>query len=201
MSLLDQMQQDAADRIKIPTDEDLQTVGELAREQVRLESRFNDHVFGQLVAINASVPELEAALAEAKDSLSNIKENKLPNAVEQFGLTQFKLSDGSTVTIKEEVYAGITEDNKPAAFGWLKSTGNEGIIKHNITCPFGKGEDSAAETLIEKLDSLGYTYTNTRSVHPQTLRAFVKKQLEAGTPIPLDLFSIHVKKQSTIKLK
>jgi hypothetical protein len=178
------MREDAASTFRAPTDEDLKTVGELAHEQLRLEKLLEEQ---------------EEVLRTIKDQLTDVREFKLPNAVEKFGFSEFKLKDGSSVTIKEEVYAGITDENKPAAFEWLAKTGNDGLIKNEVKCPFGKGQDQEAKLLVDLLNNHGYSFTNSRTIHPQTLKAFVKHQMEDGKAVPMDIFSIHVKKIANIK--
>lgn len=201
MDLTEVMAGDAAKRIVVPTDEALKTVGDLANAQYLLETRLDDDVISELESSFPSIPELEAALKKRKEELAKIKEVELPNAIEAFGLSEVKLLDGSLVSIKEEVYAGITEEHREPAYTWLEKTGNDGIIKNEVKLPFGKGQDAEAKQVIDLLTDRGFSFTNSRSVHPQTLKAFVKKQLEAGNPIPTDIFSIHVKKVASIKKK
>ena len=182
--LSEMMREDASTAFKAPTDEELKTVGELAHEQLRLEKLMEEQ---------------EEVLRTIKDQLVDIREFKLPNAVEKFGFSEFKLKDGSSVVIKEEVYAGITDENKPAAFEWLEKTGNDGIVKNEVKCPFGKGQDQEAKLLVDLLNNHGYSFTNSRTIHAQTLKAFVKHQMEDGNPVPLDIFSVHIKRVSNIK--
>jgi hypothetical protein len=171
--------------MRLPSDDGLRIVADLANEQLRLQ---------QLVC------EQEAALKDLKEQLTEVSEVDLPSALEALGVASITLSDGGCVTMKESVFAGITEKNKEAAFEWLEATDNDGIINNVVGCNFGKGQDSEAQRLTELLSSQGYSYTNTRSVNSQTLKAFVRKQLEEGLPIPVDVFSIHVKKTALIGL-
>jgi hypothetical protein len=184
--LLQEMASDAAEQaMRLPSDDGLRIVADLANEQLRLQ---------QLVC------EQEAALKDLKEQLTEVSEVDLPSALEALGVASITLSDGGCVTMKESVFAGITEKNKEAAFEWLEATDNDGIINNVVGCNFGKGQDSEAQRLTELLSSQGYSYTNTRSVNSQTLKAFVRKQLEEGLPIPVDVFSIHVKKTALIGL-
>lgn len=184
--LLQEMASDAAEQaMRLPSDDGLRIVADLANEQLRLQ---------QLVC------EQEAALKDLKEQLTKVSEVDLPSALEALGVASITLSDGGCVTMKESVFAGITEKNKEAAFEWLEATDNDGIINNVVGCNFGKGQDSEAQRLTELLSSQGYSYTNTRSVNSQTLKAFVRKQLEEGLPIPVDVFSIHVKKTALIGL-
>jgi hypothetical protein len=204
MNIDELIAQDAIEQqqaIRPPSDADLRSVGDLANKQLKLESRLDEAVIADLELMDPSVPELEALLKKKKEELSKVKEYDLPNAVQAFGLSEFKLLDGSLVTIKEDVYAGITEENREDAFEWLEATGNDGIIKNEVKCPFGKGQDAEAKRLADILSTQGYSFTSSRSVHPSTLKAFVRKQLEEGLPIPTDVFSIHVKKIASIKVK
>lgn len=201
MQLSDLMEQDAKKQFSAPQDSDLKSIGELATRQVALESFERAPTIQQLIDLDPSVPELEAALVQKKKELANLREVLLPNALAQFGIADVGLLDGSRVTVKEEIYAGITEENRDPAFKWLEETNNDGIIKNEIKCPFGKGQDNTAKLLAALLAERGYSFVQSRSVHPQTLKAFVRKQLEDAKPIPTDVFSIHVKKVSTVKLK
>lgn len=202
MGISQMMEEDSRQTpIKVPKDEDFKTISELANRQLLLENNHEQRIVDTILACNPSVPELEDALRRKKEELSKLKEVDLPNAVESFGLSEFKLLDNSVVSIKEEVYAGITEENKKSAFEWLEATDNDGIIKNEVKCPFGKGQDAEAKQLVDLLAGQGFSFTNSRTIHPQTLKAFVKRQLEDGKPVPTDIFSIHIKKIAVIKTK
>ena len=187
MDLSEMMESDAQEQVArhFPTDEEMRTVAELANEQLRLEKLVSDR---------------ELELRTIKDQLAKVREVDLPKAFEAFSITGVKLLDDTTVNIKEEIFSGITEENKSAAFAWLEETGNDGIIKNEIKVPFGKGQDADAKVASELLTTAGFSFSNNRSVHPQTLKAFVRTQLADGEPIPTDIFSIHVKKTAEIKL-
>ena len=171
-------------RSQAPSDEQLKSISELAVEQSRLESE---------------VEEAEVALKEKNELLRLVSEVRLPAAMEAVNMDSFRLKDGRSITIKEHVAAAITKEHEPAAFAWLEKTGNEGIIKNEFSIPFGKGQNDEAEELERVLEERGVSYSKHRGVHHSTLKAFVKKQLESGSPIPVDLFSIFVKKVATIK--
>ena len=180
------MASDAMDQtLRLPSDDELKTVGELANEQLRLEK---------------SLAEQELLLKELKEQLTQVREFSLPAALEAFGMTSVTLRDGSKINIKQDVYAGITEENREAAFEWLEATDNEGLIKNEVKLPFGKGQDAEAKKLTELLSSQGYSFINSRTVHSQTLKAFIRKQLEDGLPVPMDIFSVHVKNIASITL-
>lgn len=186
MDLTSMMAEDsAAKATAIPTDEKLAGVAELAAEQLRLEKL---------------VIEQEATLAETRSQLTKVSEVDLPARLEELGLSSITLANGEVVLIDEEIYAGITKENQPKAFEWLEATGNDGIIKNEVKSLFGKGQDAEAKQLMALIETNGFSFTNNKSVHPQTLRAFVKGQLRDGYQVPFDLFSVHVKRTSSIKI-
>lgn len=178
------MEEDAVAGVSLPSDGALAAVSQLANEQLRLE---------ELLARK------EEELRTVSAALTKVREFDLPNAMEALGLASFSLLDGNVVGIREEVYASITEEHRAQAFEWLENTSNEGIIKHEVKVPFGKGQDADSRELVSILTEKGYSFSDTRSVHPQTLKSFVRHQLADALPIPLDLFGVHLKRISKIE--
>lgn len=201
MDLSQMMAEDSLRRGKLPTEEELTTISGLARRQLEIETKNREEVVDGLMVLDPSLPELEEALKRKKAELAQIREFDLPNAIEATGVSEIKLVDGTKLTVKEEVYAGITDENRELAFKWLEATNNDGIIKNDVSIPFGKGQEPEAKLFMDLVSSRGYSFTNRRTVHPQTLKAFIKKQMEDGVVVPADVFSIHIKKVATIKTK
>lgn len=172
--------------IPVPKDESLATIAQLANEQMRLEDE---------------VAEAEDRLKSLKEQLRSIERGKLPEALARFGLASFKLENGGEVSVKDDVYAGITEEHRPAALKWMEDTGHDDIIKNEVSLNFGKGQDQETQELVDILNERGYSFERKRSIHPQTLKAFVRHALEEGVAIPFDLFSVHVDKVAKIKVK
>ena len=52
---------------------------------------------------------------------------------------------------------------------------------------------------ISALTSLGLEPIDKEQVHPQTLKAFVREQVESGKPFPLELFGAFLGQKATIK--
>jgi hypothetical protein len=130
------------------------------------------------------------ALSAKQDRLSQILMERIPDIMEELALTDFGMADGSKITVKKDVKASISEERKPAAFAWLRANDFDGIIKTNVSAAFGKGEAELAEKARDALTAAGFSATMADSVHYQTLKAFVKEQLEAGTKIPMETFGV-----------
>ena len=146
--------------------------------------------------------ELEEAAAEKKKALLKTEREDLPDLMAEVGLTEIKLDDGTIVTIKEEVDAKISEANRTSAMSWLTDNGFGGIIKTEVSVTFGSGEHDNAIELVNELNGNGYESAQmAETVHPSTLKAFVKERLAEGTAIPFDVFGIFPYNKAIIKEK
>lgn len=151
--------------------------------------------------LEARIAQMTVDLAEEQGKLDKILKGHIPSIMEQLGLEEFKLKDGSKVTVKQDIKCGITEERKPAAFAWLADNEYDGIIKTGIALAFGKGEIADAERAIEVLHEAGFGAAELdKSIHPSTLKSFVKERLEAGDNIPLDTFGVFDFKVAKIAL-
>ena len=57
-----------------------------------------------------------------------------------------------------------------------------------MVAAFGKGESEQALQLCAELQAKGVAAQFEQTVAPQTLKAFLREQLAAGTDLPLELF-------------
>jgi len=164
-------------------DEQLKEISLLAIQQLHLER---------------DIANLELQLEEAKNRLNNISQSRIPEAMMAVGMESFKLADGTMVKV-EKFYSGkIPDDKQSEAFAWLRSTKNDSLIKREVKCNFGKGEDRAAAELMELLESRGYSATDKQSVHPMTLKSFIREQFESGSEFPAELFGAYVGNKTKI---
>lgn len=163
---------------------DLSEIGKLAQKQINLE---------------IEIENLENQVKLLKEELQDVSEYKIPEIMIRCGLSEFKTSDNRKVKVDKYYSAKITEENKEAAFQWLSNHGHMDIVKHNITVPLARGESDKSTAVKEALERMGITYSDDQSVHPQTLKAFVKEQVEAGTDLPLETFKVYIGNRTKIK--
>jgi hypothetical protein len=151
-------------------------------------------------ALEAEILRDSVALEEKNAALSKLMRVRIPEIMGTLGMEEFKLTDGSVVSVKADIKCGITEVNKPAAFAWLEKEHFDGIIKTNVAAQFGKGEMEKAKEALELLEKAGFSGSMDRSIHSATLKSFVKERLENGDNIPVDTFGIFEFKMAKIKL-
>lgn len=146
-----------------------------------------------------NVADLEEMLKKAKAVSRELAERQLPDAMTELGLSELKLSDGSKLTIKDIVQASVPKGRLSEALDYLEVVGAGSLIKGEVTVEFSKGQKEAAEGLVEQLDKQGYQPAFAFSIHPQTLSAWVREQLQAGADLNLDLLGVYTGKKAVIK--
>jgi len=165
------------------SDQEIKSVSELIRQQIEL---------------TADLQKKTEELQHLEGKVRRLQEILIPEAMAALGMESLKLSDGTKVDITTFYSARIPEGRSDEAFNWLRENNFGSLIKRDITCKFGKGEEKAAEELVMRLDALGYAFNDKTSVHPQTLKAFVKEQMEANANLPSDLFGVFVGKRTKL---
>jgi hypothetical protein len=150
-------------------------------------------------ALEADIDKAESQLKQLKEQLRGIVENSLPSAMAEVGMVKFTLKDGSEINVKPFYSAKIDDANREQAFDWLLANGHESLIKQEFTVKVDKGDTETAEELRSYFAEHKVDYQGKTGVHPQTLAAFVKEQVESGTDFPLDLFNVYIGQIAKIK--
>ena len=83
--LIDEMQGDSKSDLNLPDDAGLSSVAKIA---------------DQIVAKQTEVKTLEEDLKKAKAKLLKLTDEELPSAMQELNISEFKLGDGSQVTLK-----------------------------------------------------------------------------------------------------
>jgi len=165
-------------------DDQLKTVSKLAEYQLILENK---------------IKAAEEDLSTLKEQYKQVSQTDLPEALAETGLSEIKLTDGSKISVQQFYNASIPKDNIDEAFTWLRNNGHADLIKNTVACNFGRGEDAEARALKDTLNSIGLSFTEKVGVHPQTLKAFVREQVESGQNLPLDLLGVYIGQKTVIK--
>ena len=145
------------------------------------------------------IESLEQTLKEEKKALIKMTDEDLPTMLMELGMQSLTLDDGSDVTVKQTYGASIRVDDRPAAYEWLRDNGYDDIIKNQVLCVFGRGEDDMASAFQALASQQGYAAEQKTEIHPQTLRAFVKERVENGDDFPMELFGAWVGQRAVIK--
>ena len=145
-----------------------------------------------------AVADAEAVLAARKEELVQVSEHDLPEAMFSVGMGEVKLKNGTTVSVSDRIQARISKAHEAAAYTWLEDNGFAGLIKREFKIGFGRDQEDWAAEFEAKLGTEEVGYTRKQAVHPSTLKAFVREQLEDGVEIPEDVFGVF--RQTVAKL-
>jgi hypothetical protein len=134
-----------------------------------------------------------------KKKRDHISGEVIPIMMAEMGLSHLKLMDGSSVDVKPNYSATITQANKESAFKWLRENGLGDIIKNEISVSFGRNEENKAADYAALAEERGFQPTQKMKVEPMTLKALVRERLEAGKSMPTEIFNVFVGNKTTIK--
>ena len=170
-------------------------------------SQINTGTGQQLSDLVRKLRSVEKDIEDAEQHLKALKQEKhklsvenIPVLMDEMGMERIDV-DGVTVSRKMIVHASIPVDRKEEAFAWLRENGLDDIIKNDVTCSFGKGEDNVAGDVVGLLQERGFDPTTKTHVHPSTLKAFVKERVTDGKPIDLDMFGAYINNAAEIRRK
>ena len=155
----------------------------------------------QLQALQTQLTVQEEAIKQKKKDIEHLSGEVIPTMLSEMGLSFLKLSDGSSVEVKTNYSATITQANREKAFNWLRENDLGDIIKNELTVSFGRNEDNKAADYAELAKGQGCEPTQKLKVEPMTLKALVRERLEGGKEMPTELFNIFVGNKTTIKRK
>jgi hypothetical protein len=187
--------------IEFPSDQDLSSVVELAREQV---------------AAEAEVAQLEKQLAVAKARLATVRDDRLPKAMLTLGLSDCTLDTGHRVEVRERFQCGQLDDSPESsdkgggrplterldALAWLDESGHGDIARRTVTITLGAKSEDAANQIIDLVRTHpaanSFLIDQRRVVPWNTLAKFTKEQLSGGGDPPMGLLGVSVQTSSKI---
>ena len=155
----------------------------------------------ELQASQLELQEQEDAIKQKKKDIEHLSGEVIPTMLSEMGLSYLKLQDGSSVEVKTNYSATITQANKEEAFNWLRENGLGDIIKNEISVSFGRNEDNKAADYAELAKGQGFEPQQKLKVEPMTLKALVRERIEAGKDMPTELFNVFIGNKTTIKRK
>jgi hypothetical protein len=142
--------------------------------------------------LNETVKNKEAELKELKDNLRRLEYVDIPSAMQEVGLAEIKTDDGLAVTCMPFVDGGINKQNAEQALAWLDDNGYGDLIKTKLELALGKGDKELAELAAKKIEAaIGVQPEVKETVHPQTMKSFLRQCEKDGVVLPEDLFRVY----------
>ena len=144
----------------------------------------------KLQSMEEDLVKQEEHVKKLKKDIEVISGEVIPTMMQEMNLSTLKLSDGSSVEVKQIYGASISPAKKEEAFNWLRNNGLGDLIKNEITVSFGRNEDNKAADYAVLAQGQGYQPVQKLKVEPMTLKALVRERLEAGQEMPTELFNV-----------
>lgn len=141
----------------------------------------------------------------------------IPEAMMEAGIDNFETEDNVKVKIKNYVKASIPTttaiakerdeyrrelliEKRRRCFEELEACGAGSLIKSQLHVDFEKGDTDKKAEALQKLESAGINAEVSDTVHAGQLTAWVKEQLQQGTNIDTDLFSVYEGNTAELRL-
>lgn len=143
---------------------------------------------------NQELQALEAQASTKKQEIKQLEEVHLPTLLDEIGIEGIDLQGGGRIEAKDFIQTRISEDNKAAAFQWLRETQNDGIIKNEISAKLDRGSDEKAQWIMDVLAARGVPFDQKETVHPMTLKSFITEVLnnpELRDQLPREAFGVY----------
>lgn len=141
----------------------------------------------ELFEAEVEVLRCEAELKKAQARVRDLSEKTLPDLLDEAGLKSIELANGGKLTVESKLSVSPLKANRARVIQWLEATGHSGKIKRAVHVAVGKDPEKT-EALVKELAADGFKDVEVEVwVEPSTLTAHVKKCLEAGDELDMDL--------------
>lgn len=149
-------------------------------------------VGNRLQYAESEVNRLEEELKQAKIQHRQIAEEELPLLMQEYGMQDFTLTDGTHIEVKKVYSASIPRDKKEEAFAWLVENNHGDLIKTQVSANFVRGEEEKATIFMKDLEANNYQVSSKKWVEPMTLKAWARNETERGVDVPQNLFGLYI---------
>lgn len=157
----------------------------------------------ELIALQADIETMEAVLAKKNAEANAIRMTLLPQLMSDIGLNNFQMTNGAAIVIKPFYQCSVSDKDpvlKDKALKWLRTNGAGSLIKHEFKAVLGIDAEKAVASLRGFLNKKSIPFKDGQGVNAATLKSFMKEQVEAGKPFPMDIFKGYAGKIAEVEM-
>lgn len=148
--------------------------------------------FGDMLReLDHKIQAKETELKKLKDKYNDISQRHLPELMEDHEIQEVVLKDGSKISLHDFYNAKIPPDRWQDAVRWLEERNHADIITSGFAVRLPRGDRARALAAAENLRELGIEVEPKESIHPSTLKSFVREQMEEDDGFPEELFGVY----------
>lgn len=168
-------------------------VGEDLLEQLSRASQYQ-------AELEQQIAELDQKKKELNQLHQQVSEETIPDLLNQAGVSELRLADGTKVTVKEDLRVSTTGKYRDNINAWLQKNGYGDLIKDDVTISFGRGQDSNVQALLDYVQSqLGQSPARKQYVESASFKSLVKELLSDGEDVPLEDLGVFVQKRAKLE--
>jgi hypothetical protein len=155
----------------------------------------------EALRLRAEVEQAEAHLKGLNSELADIEERKLPGVLLEAGMLEFKMADGSKITIADVIQGGYPKDvpTREYLVDWVTKEGGGENVKDHFEIHYTKGQYSDAVAFRKLLQKENIIFDEFENIHTQTLYAFMREKIREGIMPPFEKFGLRYFKRANIK--
>jgi hypothetical protein len=144
-----------------------------------------------MIDLRMKVAEAENKLAEVKRQYHEFAIGKVPDIMAELGLKEVQTQHGVKIVVAREVQCKFIPEVKERAFEWMEQNNYGALIKNEVSVEFGKDNEAAVRRVVAAIREAGFEPEVSKDVHPMTLKAWGKRQIEDGETIPSEYFNVN----------
>jgi len=139
----------------------------------------------------------QAELKEIQERERQLSQVDIPEKLEEIGMEEFTLSDGSKVSVKDEVKLSIPKapEKRQSAFRFLRDAGLGSLIKEKVEV------SENAEQAEEVLKQAGVDYKVNEDAHTGAVKSALKELEAEGQDVPWSDLGGYKYKQTKVEHK
>jgi hypothetical protein len=147
-----------------------------------------DRIVGLANELKEALQEAER-LGELADQAARrarqIQEQTLPALMDEVGVPEIVINDGEEKLKRTEaVFASIPKAEQSNAASWLEENGFGALVKGTFVIKVDKTDEHLRSSVQNVLNQMGVDFEFSSSIHPSTLKAFVRERIENGGDVP-----------------
>mgnify|MGYP003636561054 CR=1 FL=1 len=155
-----------------------------------------------LITVEDEIEALQEELTKKNDRLRQIREFELPELMDAAEQTEIGTKAGHRVIMDETLRASLSK-HKTEALNWLENNEHGDLIKRQFVISFDRDDEAWAKKFAADLKKRKKPLSTKveRTVHANTLTAFVKAALKEGVDIPQETFGVFRQRFAKVQRK
>ena len=146
-----------------------------------------------LIDLKREQEEAEKRLKHIKRQIHYLATREIPQEMVELGIDYVE-SSGMSISKQQVVSGSIPADpeRRERAMDWLKDNDAGGLIRTEVKVAFGVNQSNEASHFIGGLEEGGQNFDAKVSVHPSSLKAFVRERLRSGEDVDVEALGIYI---------